>query len=447
MIAPVVRGMMPRMDEALRKLERGDDPLAFATALRRAGDEVRARRVVEGAVRTGRAGAREVLDAQWPLERSPEAVFGPRALRERVVRAAQLFLADEDPRLEPFLAQLADELALRVAMPDADERLRGLADLLREPAEGRRRYVLAAAGEGSVPVLTLARARPDAAEAEELLARAAREPRHRVLLLAAIWHASEARAAGATAALRRLSRTDDQLVAAEAITALEALGDRCDRRTDSRVHKRLRARVERPAARSDEVATRLSVPRPERRQPPRPALLSDRPFRPAWFPGGRCPAEVRDELTCALTRGAFVNDPAAPITDSDAPRDAPVDGWLVDLDVDGLRRTLNVSHVQGDDALVAVTRLLHASVGDRVARWAGDEWLVRLEPDVDAVAVAERLRDAVATARIPAGVAGGFVTVSLGVGRGDTWAQAVIRASSALAVAKREGGDRVRVAV
>ena len=99
------------MDEVLRRLERGDDRLAYATALRRAGDEIRARRVVEERVRAGDRGARGLLDEGWPLDervvRVVKRAMEPDHFRGRVL---EWLFAEEDPRLtsivDPLIARL-----------------------------------------------------------------------------------------------------------------------------------------------------------------------------------------------------------------------------------------------------------------------------------------------------------------------------------------------------
>ncbi|MCO5166940.1 MAG: diguanylate cyclase [Planctomycetes bacterium] len=422
------------MDEDLRRLERAGAPLTYAAALRRAGQEAAARRVVEAAAREGRAGAFEALDAGWPLDPRVERVVAaalaegrrddrealdagsPEAFDQVVAALAEgrrghdittamaWLLGDEDPRVDAPLGRLVDALLATTGTPlevhgewREDERLIAAA---RGGGVERRRLVVERAG-ADLPLLCLARARLDADEAARLVARAERgtvhewEFGHPNLLLTALWHAARA---GAVEALARHRGSEDVLVAVEA-----------------------------------------GAP------PPAPALLPGLPFRPVWAPDA-CPVETRDMLTGAFTRPAFVADPAAPFV-SDAPREAPMRDWIMDVDVKDMRRLLDMFGVPSDQVLLDATRRLHACVGDRVARWSGDEWLVRLEPEVDARAVAEGIRKAVGD--VPFDVGDGHrerVTVSIGIGRADTWAQAVIRASTAMALASQEGGDRVREA-
>ncbi|MBX3469213.1 MAG: GGDEF domain-containing protein [Planctomycetes bacterium] len=322
-----------------------------------------------------------------------------------ITTATAWLLGDEDPRVDAPLGRLVDALLATTGTPlevhgewREDERLIAAA---RGGGVERRRLVVQRAG-ADLPLLCLARARLDADEAASLVARAERGPAREWdvgrpnLLLAALWHAARA---GAVEALARHRGSEDVLVAVEA-----------------------------------------GAP------PPAPALLPGLPSRPAWAPDA-CPAEARDPLTGAFTRAAFVADPAAPLV-SDAPREASMEDWILDVDVKDMRRLLDLFGIpSGDQVLVDATRRLHACVGDRVARWAGDEWLVRLEPEVDVRAVAEGIRRAVGD--VPFDVGEGHrerVTVSIGIGRADTWAQAVIRASTAMALASQEGGDRVREA-
>jgi diguanylate cyclase (GGDEF)-like protein len=378
------------VDEALRRLERGDDPLAYATALRRAGDDVRARRVVEARVRAGDAGAREMLDACWPLDPRVERVVARarEAARTTSTGAALAWLVgDEDPRVQPWLAQLAAVVA-RTARPMDGA---ALALVAHGPEERRRRILEEASELGDLPLLTLSRVRPDADEAAALLARAGASG-STALVLTALWHVRAVRAVACADALREHVASAHPVVALEASLALAA-----------------------PA-------------------PAEPVSLPGRPLRPAWAVD-RPAAEARDPLTCAFTRAAFVDDPASPLM-SDGPREVAMNDPVLVLDLDRTRHLNDVAGFRaGDDALREVTRLLQIHVGDRVARWAGDKWLVRLEGDVDSRDVAERLVVA---------VRGTQRTVSIGLGRSETWVQAIVRAEAACHEAKAAGGDAVR---
>ncbi|MCW8140551.1 MAG: GGDEF domain-containing protein [Planctomycetota bacterium] len=159
--------------------------------------------------------------------------------------------------------------------------------------------------------------------------------------------------------------------------------------------------------------------------------------------------ETRDLLTGAFTRQAFVADPAAPL-DSGATRHAPMEDHLLCIDVKGLRRLIEVHGTPPTDRVVVeVTRRLHAFVGDRAMRWADDdEWLVRLEHEIDARAVAEGIRQAVS--EVPFDIGLGHperVTVSIGVAQpAKMWSRAMLWAMQAMTQASRAGGDLVREA-
>lgn len=117
------------------------------------------------------------------------------------------------------------------------------------------------------------------------------------------------------------------------------------------------------------------------------------------------------------------------------------------LDLDKLKQVNDtLGHSMGDRALVAIAGLLARAVrdGDVVARLGGDEFAVLL-PGAGAGAanwVAQRLIDAVAAMET------GGVTVSIGVACGPAadLPTTLSAADSAMYVAKRAGGNRVRLA-
>jgi diguanylate cyclase (GGDEF)-like protein len=124
------------------------------------------------------------------------------------------------------------------------------------------------------------------------------------------------------------------------------------------------------------------------------------------------------------------------------------DAALVLFDIDHFKRINDRhGHPAGDAVLIEVGRRCAARLGrdDIFARWGGEEFLVVLPglPPAAGLAVAERLRAAIASSPIdPAGT----VTASFGVTAvraGDTLAEVVQRADEALYRAKANGRDRV----
>ncbi|RVU21677.1 GGDEF domain-containing protein [Methylobacterium oryzihabitans] len=146
----------------------------------------------------------------------------------------------------------------------------------------------------------------------------------------------------------------------------------------------------------------------------------------------------RRGLVAALARGAGIGRPVA--------------GAVVLVDIDRFKAINDThGHESGDRVLVGVAERLRGALrpGDVVARWGGEEFLAVLGTGdaAAAVAVAERLR--VAVAGEPFAIDGGalVVTASLGVSvlaadeaRIDA---AVARADAALYAAKNGGRDRV----
>lgn len=114
-----------------------------------------------------------------------------------------------------------------------------------------------------------------------------------------------------------------------------------------------------------------------------------------------------------------------------------------------------LGHVAGDEVLREVSRRLESQMraGDSLGRYGGEEFLLVLYPcdEVAAVAVAERVRHAVADTPISTGGDSATdlrVTISLGTlttsGREDAAAQALVRAADeALYRSKAEGRNRV----
>ena len=122
---------------------------------------------------------------------------------------------------------------------------------------------------------------------------------------------------------------------------------------------------------------------------------------------------------------------------------------LLLIDIDHFKRLNDErGHAAGDDALRQVSAALAAAVRprDSLARYGGEEFAV-LVPDVDgdqAVHVAERLRDAVGSRRLP-GAGGKTLTISVGIGvkePEDTLPSLLARADAALYRAKAAGRNR-----
>jgi diguanylate cyclase (GGDEF)-like protein len=119
----------------------------------------------------------------------------------------------------------------------------------------------------------------------------------------------------------------------------------------------------------------------------------------------------------------------------------------------------NYGHTEGDSCLIKVARCLVSSVKrplDLVARYGGEEFCVILpETDsVNALIVAERIREKLKSLRIPHehSQASQFVTLSLGVATmmpGDSYTikEFIDNADKALYEAKAEGRNRVSVYV
>jgi diguanylate cyclase (GGDEF)-like protein len=120
---------------------------------------------------------------------------------------------------------------------------------------------------------------------------------------------------------------------------------------------------------------------------------------------------------------------------------------VVLCDLDGFKRLNDThGHAHGDRVLCGVADAMGGALrrGDRLFRIGGDEFaaLVAVESDAQALDVATRLRDAVATAELG-------VTASVGVAvprDGETDASLLARADRALYAAKAGGRDGVKLA-
>lgn len=159
----------------------------------------------------------------------------------------------------------------------------------------------------------------------------------------------------------------------------------------------------------------------------------------------------RDALTGVLTRRAFT-DLATGALGRRVGSAEPMAVLL--LDVDHFKRINDThGHLVGDAALRVLGAVLRRELreGDLVGRFGGEEFVVLLrglEP-LEAQAVAERLRAAIAAAPIEYQGARHAMTASLGlavVTRREGLEAALGRADAALYAAKHAGRDRVRVA-
>lgn len=134
----------------------------------------------------------------------------------------------------------------------------------------------------------------------------------------------------------------------------------------------------------------------------------------------------------------------------------PVQHLFVLMDIDNFK-TINDQHGHeaGDAVLVEVARRLrqHLRLGDCLARWGGEEFLMVCFdlPAGEHVALAQRLLEAVRQAPVPIGQAAPLaVTVSLGLavcpllpaGCAGHWKQCVRQADEALYASKAGGRDR-----
>jgi diguanylate cyclase (GGDEF)-like protein len=161
---------------------------------------------------------------------------------------------------------------------------------------------------------------------------------------------------------------------------------------------------------------------------------------------------AQDPLTGAYNRRHF-RALAAQATAIARRQNRPLSLLMIDLDY---FKAVNDTHghAAGDETLKMLVELGHATLreGDILARYGGEEFCVLLpETDVNTAAqVAERLRLAVATARISGPEVPFGVTASIGVAGWHeseaTVEQALNRADQALYQAKDSGRNRVVVA-
>jgi diguanylate cyclase (GGDEF)-like protein len=123
---------------------------------------------------------------------------------------------------------------------------------------------------------------------------------------------------------------------------------------------------------------------------------------------------------------------------------------LVFIDIDHFKRINDThGHDTGDQVIRGLAQLVRSAVqrDDLFARWGGEEFLLvfRATPGLEGRAIAERLRDRIATAQWPDGL---HVTCSFGVAEwhhGGDLDDGIKRADDAMYRAKREGRNRVEL--
>jgi diguanylate cyclase (GGDEF)-like protein len=123
---------------------------------------------------------------------------------------------------------------------------------------------------------------------------------------------------------------------------------------------------------------------------------------------------------------------------------------LVFIDIDHFKRINDtLGHDTGDQVIRGLAQLVRAAVqrDDLFARWGGEEFLLvfRDTPGLEGRAIAERLRERIAGATWPEGLA---VTCSFGVAewhRDEDLHEGIKRADEAMYRAKQEGRDRVEI--
>jgi diguanylate cyclase (GGDEF)-like protein len=153
----------------------------------------------------------------------------------------------------------------------------------------------------------------------------------------------------------------------------------------------------------------------------------------------------RDPLTGLLNRRALADD-----LDPNELRGSGSDSLAVALcDVDRFKAYNDrLGHLAGDRALraLAATVLRELRITDSAYRFGGEELLLVLRSGTaDAIAIAERVRSAVAEMSLPHpdGV-GGILTVSIGIAAGSSDPSELLAAAdAALYQAKAAGRDRV----
>ncbi len=156
-----------------------------------------------------------------------------------------------------------------------------------------------------------------------------------------------------------------------------------------------------------------------------------------------------DPLTGLNNRRAFY-DKTSPLW-SQAVRHGHATSVML-LDIDRFKQINDAhGHAHGDEVLKATANLLRQSIrqGDALARWGGEEFIVFL-PETDrpeAMALAERLRAAIADMRVAAGPEEIAVTASIGIAQQEhhhvTLDALIAAADECLYQAKQQGRNRV----
>ncbi|MGE0707823.1 MAG: diguanylate cyclase [Planctomycetota bacterium] len=352
------------MDEDLRRLERGGDPLRVAQAALRAGESGRALVAARAAVEGGGRSREEVEAWLWehiPLGRELQeglTTLSKAGRNLRVLDSLLMALAGAgDPRVDRELSEWS-----AVVNGPAD-----LAELLRAPPVMRwlraverldpDAFVFATLGEGEALAVATAylRREPASLTAADQDPESARRLMELCLVhqLAPYWERPEV-----AALLEAWPLARDPLVASELAVAAGREGERL----------------------ADGAA----------------------PWRPPWVDPGR-PAQVRDRLTLSHHRTTFLRGGGRQAL-------ADATGVLyVDMD-ETMRLNDEHGHLVGDAVLRRVADLCREVVGDRLARVGGDEWVIPWDGP-DSLDVAHTL---VAAVR-----AGGEATIKVGLDRGS----------------------------
>jgi diguanylate cyclase len=163
---------------------------------------------------------------------------------------------------------------------------------------------------------------------------------------------------------------------------------------------------------------------------------------------------LADGLTGLMNRRGFDQAIADCLSEFDSAEFGPS---LLIADIDHFKRVNDTyGHVFGDRVLAAVGQILKKCVKGKntAARFGGEEFIVLLPatPVDDACQLAEQIRSMVQGCRIKRNTdheAVANITISLGVTRyraGESVADFVARADSALYVSKNEGRNRVTIA-